>query len=243
MEVYRPETIDPETRYPAIVFYFGGGWTGGTIKHFEHHARYFAQRGMICFLADYRVNSRQGTTPIESLKDAKSAMRHIRGNAEWLQVDPSRIVAAGGSAGGHLAAATALIKAYDDASDDLSVSCIPNALMLFNPVIDNGPGGYGYDRIGDAYSDFSPIHNIRQGAPPTIFFLGTADRLIPVETAKYYQKVMERVGSRCELRLYEGAGHGFFNHQNTDYYERTVAEADAFLQSLGYISATQPGGF
>jgi acetyl esterase/lipase len=235
MEVYHPEEIDSEKKYPATVFYFGGGWNGGTIKQFEPHARYFSQRGMICFLVDYRVKSRQEATPFESLKDAKSAIRYIREHADEFHIDTSKIVAAGGSAGGHLAAATALIDDYNESTDNLSVSCIPNALILFNPVIDNGPGGYAYERIGDAYPDFSPLHNINRGAPPTIFFLGTNDNLIPVETARYYEKVMERVESRCELHLYEGEKHGFFNYRNFKYYKLTVSEADKFLQSIGFL--------
>jgi len=159
------------------------------------------ERGLICFRVDYRVKSRQGTSPFESLKDAKSAIRFIREHAEDLHVDPQRIVASGGSAGGHLAAATALVTSFNEGSDQLSYSSVPNALVLFNPVIDNGPGGYGYERIGEAYKDFSPLHNIREGAPPTIFFLGTQDKLIPVETARYYKTVMEKVGSRCDLSL------------------------------------------
>ena len=107
--------------------------------------------------------------------------------------------------------------------------------MLFNPVIDNGPGGYGYERIGDAYKNFSPLHNIKAGMPPAIIFLGTNDELIPVETAKYFQKVMEKVKSQCVLKLYEGQGHGFFNYKNFEYYKKTVFEADEFLQSLGYL--------
>jgi acetyl esterase/lipase len=235
MEVYQPEIMDPTEKYPANIFYFGGGWNSGSISQFEPHAKYFSQRGSVCFLVDYRVNSRQQTTPIESLKDAKSAIRYIREHADQFHIDTSKIVASGGSAGGHLAAATALINEYNEDSDNLSVSCIPNALVLFNPVIDNGPGGYGYDRIGDKYQSFSPLHNITKGAPPTIIFLGTNDNLIPVETAKYYQKVMEIVGSRCELRLYEGEGHGFFNYSHFEYYKKTVAEADKFLQSIGYL--------
>jgi acetyl esterase len=117
------------------------------------------------------------------------------------------------------------------------VSCIPNSLVLFNPVIDNSPGGYGYERIGEAYKNFSPLHNINKGAPPTIFFLGTNDDLIPVETAQYYKVVMEKVGSRCDLKLYKGEGHGFFNYRNTKYYNQTVAVTDRFLQSLGYIDS------
>ena len=198
MEVYHPEKVETAEKYPAIVFYFGGGWNGGNIKQFEPHAKYFSQRGMICFLVDYRVKKRQQTTPFESLKDAKSAIRYIRSHAEEFQVDTSKIVASGGSAGGHLAAATALIKDYNEDKDDLSISCIPNALVLFNPVIDNGPGGYGYERIGQAYKDFSPLHNIKKGTPPTIFFLGTNDVLVPVETAEYYKQVMDKVESKMQ---------------------------------------------
>lgn len=236
MEVYHPESIDPTEKYPAMIFFFGGGWNGGSIKQFEPHAKYFSQRGMICFLVDYRVKSRNQSTPFESLKDAKSAIRFIKEQADKFHVDTSKIVAAGGSAGGHLAAATALINDYNENTDNMSVSSIPNALVLFNPVIDNGPGGYGYDRIGDNYKSFSPLHNIKKGAPPTIVFLGANDKLIPVETAKYYQKVMEKVKSRCELYLYEGQKHGFFNYRNFEYYEKTVSKADEFLQSLGYLN-------
>lgn len=235
MEIHYPETIG-ENNYPAMVFFFGGGWHHGTIKQFEPHANYFSRRGMVCFLVDYRVQKRQQTTPFESLKDAKSAIRYIRANADKFHIDTSKVVAAGGSAGGHLAAAAALINNYNENSDNMSVSSIPNALVLFNPVFDNGPGGYGYDRIRDAYKDFSPLHNIKKGAPPTMVFLGTNDKLIPVETAKYYQKVMEKINSTCELRLYEGEGHGFFNYKNFEYYKKTVSEADEFLQSLGYLN-------
>lgn len=238
MEVHRAATPNAAEKPPAMVFFFGGGWKGGNLNHFEHHARYFSQRGITCFLVDYRVESRQQTTPFESLKDAKSAIRHIRAQAETYGIDPERLIAAGGSAGGHLAAATALIEDYSEATDDRSVSAVPNALVLFNPVIDNGPGGYGYERVGDAYKAFSPLHNLREGAPPTIFFLGTEDALIPVETAQYYKKVMERVGSRCELHLFEGEAHGFFNYGQFEHYKATVALTDTFLQSLGYLKAT-----
>ena len=235
LDVYYPAGYDTTQSYPAIVFFYGGGWKGGAIGQFEPHAAYFSRRGMVCFLADYRTETSHHTTPFESLKDAKSAMRFVRKHAEAYRVDTARIVAAGGSAGGHLAAATALIEGYNEASDDQSVSCVPDALVLFNPVIDNGPGGYGYERIGNAYKDFSPLHNITAGAPPTIFFLGTQDHLIPVETAEYYRLVMEKVGSRCDLMLFEGEGHGFFNYKNPKNYQKTVFAADTFLTSLGYL--------
>lgn len=235
LEIHSPPEMDSTKNYPALVFFFGGGWKGGDRTQFLEHAKYFSQRGLVCFLADYRTETKHKTTPFESLKDAKSAIRFIRKNAAEFNIDSDKIIASGGSAGGHLAAATATISEYDESTDDIKISCIPNALVLFNPVIDNGPGGYGYERIGDSYKEYSPLHNIEKGAPPTILFLGTKDKLIPVETAKYYQIVMQKVGSRCELKLYEGQGHGFFNYRNLEFYKQTVLETDLFLQSLGYL--------
>ena len=235
MDVYYPEKIDSSKRYPAMVFFFGGGWVSGERSQFINQAKYFSKRGLICFLVDYRTKSKHNTTPVECVKDAKSAIRFIRKRATYFSVDTTEIIASGGSAGGHLAAATALIDSFSEATDDLSISCIPNALVLFNPVIDNGPGGYGFEKIKDAYKNFSPLHNIKKGAPPTIIFLGTNDKHIPVETAAYYKKVMEIVGSRCDLKIYEGQNHGFFNYKNFEYYKKTVMDADAFLVSLGYL--------
>ena len=235
MDVYYPEKIDSSKAYPAMVFFFGGGWVSGDRYQFINQAKYFSKRGLICFLVDYRTKSKNNTTPFECVKDAKSAIRFIRKKASYFRVDTTKIIASGGSAGGHLAAATALIDSFFEATDDLSISCIPNALILFNPVIDNGPGGYGFEKIKDAYKNFSPLHNINKGAPPTIIFLGTNDKHIPVETAAYYKKVMENVGSRCDLKIYEGQSHGFFNYKNLEYYKKTVIDADAFLVSLGYL--------
>jgi acetyl esterase/lipase len=235
MEVHYPEKIDSSKAYPAMVFFFGGGWVGGDISQFINQAKHFSKRGVVCFLVDYRTKNKNNTTPFECVKDAKSAIRFIRKKASYFRVDTTKIIASGGSAGGHLAAATALIDIYNEATDDLSISCIPNALVLFNPVIDNGPGGYGFEKIKDAYKTFSPLHNIKKGAPPTIIFLGTNDKHIPVETVAYYKKVMEKVGSRCDSKLYEGQSHGFFNYKHLENYKKTVMEADAFLVSLGYL--------
>lgn len=241
LELYlsKRNSEEKQKKLGAMVFFFGGGWYTGNRSHFLNHAKYFSNRGLACFLADYRTKEKYNTTPFEAVKDAKSVMRYIRDNAERWNIDPGKIIASGGSAGGHLALATALIDDYNENDDNLSISPIPNALVLFNPVLDNGPGGFGYQRVKSNFHAFSPLHNIRKGAPPTIIFLGTDDKHIPVATAKYFKVVMERVGSKCDLRLYEGQKHGFFNYSNKEYYQRTLLEADFFLQSLGYIEPFQ----
>ncbi|EOR92644.1 lipase, putative esterase [Arcticibacter svalbardensis MN12-7] len=236
IDIYYPKHADASKPKPAMVFFFGGGWVGGTTSQFLDQAKYFSERGLVCFLVDYRTKNKNKTTPFECVKDAKSAMRYIRKNAVKFGIDPDKIIGSGGSAGGHLAAATALIDDYNEKTDDLTISCKPDALVLFNPVIDNGPAGYGYERIGDAYKSFSPLHNIKKGAPPTIIFLGTKDKHIPTVAMEYYKLVMEKIGSRCELHLYPNAEHGFFNQSTSkENYTSTVNFADLFLQSLGYL--------
>lgn len=237
LHVFEPADHAPGDRRPAIVFFFGGGWVGGTPAQFYPHARYLAARGMVAFAAEYRVRSRHGTTPFESVRDGVSAIRWVRAHAANLGIDPDRIAAGGGSAGGHVAAATALLDSYDAPGADRSVSARPNALVLFNPVINNGPDGYSYDRIGARYRSFSPLHNIRPGAPPTIVFLGTEDTLIPVATMRTFDRRMEAAGARCDVYYYGGQGHGFFNYRDgaNPYYRRTVLAADRFLASLGYL--------
>lgn len=237
VEVHYPPQLDTALANPAIVFFFGGGWISGDRQHFANHAQYFAKRGLTCFLVDYRTKTNSGTTPFESLKDAKSAMRYIRSHATDFHIDPDRIIAAGGSAGGQLAAACALVDGYNEETDDTSISCVPNSLVLFNPVIDNGPAGYGFGRVGEEYRYFSPLHNIKAGAPPTIILLGTNDELIPVAAAEYYKTVMDKVGSRCDLKLYKGGVHGFFNYANFKFYKQTLIDADKFLVSLGYLKS------
>jgi len=235
MKFSYPRNISDEKDYPAIIFFFGGGWKGGSTEQFEPHADFFAERGMIGIVADYRVEKRQGTTPFDAVRDAKSAIRYLREHAEELQIDPDRIVASGGSAGGHLAAAAGIISGLEEENENLQVSSKPNAMVLFNPVFDNGPNGYGYDRIGARYKEISPLHNISEGAPPTVVFLGTNDRLIPVSTAEKFKSKMEGAGSRCDLYLYKDQKHGFFNYKKPENYRKTVLSAANFLESLGYI--------
>jgi acetyl esterase/lipase len=190
---------------------------------------------------EYRTRNAHGTTPFESVRDAKSALRWIRAHAGQLGIDASRIAAGGGSAGGHLAAATGLLKGHNETEDDTTTSSRPNALVLFNPVLDNGPGGYGYDRIGTQYLEFSPLHNINPMAPPTIILVGTEDHLVPVRMVRDFQARMRQAGVQCELRLYDGQKHGFFNYREgtNEYYVRSLLAAHAFLSSLGYL---QPVG-
>ena len=236
--VYKPKGHKPSDRRPAILFFFGGGWNGGSVAQFHQHSLYFASRGMVAITVEYRVKSRHGVAPFQCVADAKSALRWTRAHAGTLGVDPDRIGAAGGSAGGHLAACTAFIGGYDEPTDDLSVSPKPNALVLFNPVIDTTEKGYGASRLGGRARTLSPVHHVGAGAPPAIVFHGTADRTVPHENVERFRDAMRKAGARCELVSFEGKGHGFFNagRDGGAAYVATVRAADKFLASLGYLT-------
>ena len=236
LHAFNPKGHKASDRLPAIVFFFGGGWNGGTPKQFDPHCRYLASRGMVAITAEYRVKSRNKTTPFECVKDGKSAIRWVRANADKLGVDPSHVAAGGGSAGGHVAAATGNCPGLEEKGEDMKISSKPNALVLFNPVYDNSSKGWGHIRVKSRWKEISPMHNIAKGSPPTIVFLGTKDKLIPVSTAEEYHKRMKDIGSRSELNLYKDATHGFFNKgKKGEHYPDTIAKMDKFLVSLGWL--------
>ena len=228
---------DPKAKKPAIVFFFGGGWTTGSPAQFEKQARHFAERGMIAITADYRVKSRHGVQVVECVKDAKAAIAWVRENAHRLGIDPDRIAASGGSAGGHLAAATGTISGFG--SDER-----PNAMILFNPGCTLAPvegwqappgagAGLGVGRLGVEAKEISPAHHIGAHTPPTLILHGKADTTVPYVTAAAFESVMKKAGRPCKLVGYDGADHGFFN--GNEYFAKTLDEADKFLVKLGWI--------
>ncbi len=236
--VTKPKDWKKTDRRPAIVFFHGGGWVGGAPGQFTEHSKYLASRGMVCVQVEYRLLDRKkNDPPTQCVRDAKSAMRWVRARADELGIDAARIASGGGSAGGHLAAFVGMVEGEDDPEDDLKISAKSNAMALFNPVFDNGPEGWGHKRVGERYRDFSPSHNVSGDDPPAIVFLGSADRLVPVATAEAFKKSMEKADGRCDVHIYEGQPHGFFNHgkDKNRWYNETVVSMDKFLASLGWL--------
>ncbi len=228
---------------PAIVFFFGGGWKSGSPQQFETQCRYLAERGMVAITADYRVESRHGVKPTQCVADARSAIRWVRSHADRLGVDSKRIAAGGGSAGGHLAASTAFLVDFDEPREDKAVSAVPDALVLFNPALVLAPiegfdaAGFGTkvpeERLGTKPENLSPAHHITRNGPPTIIFHGREDTTVPFASAEAFAARMKTLGNRCELRGFDGQKHGFFN--GSGFREQTLAEADKFFISLGWL--------
>ena len=220
----------PTGPLPAIVYFTGGGWVKGTPDGMIANAAWFRDHGIIGIAADYRVKSRHGTTPLECVKDGKSAIRYIRAHARELGVDPDRIIAAGGSAGGHVAAATVLA-GNDEPGEDATVSSRPNALVLHNPVLGVGFG----DEFFAAHPDCSPLAGVRAGWPPTVLSCGTADRTTPYAAAEQFAEKMRLAGNVCELITVTNADHSCDWPATNVNFLPTVERMLKFLRAQGVI--------
>ncbi len=235
LHVFLPKGHQPSDKNPAVVFFFGGGWSGGTTKQFYAQAEALAAEGAVAFCADYRVKKKHNTTPFEAVKDAKSSIRWVRTHATEWGVDPNRIVASGGSAGGHLAACTGIIEGYEE---EEGASSLPNAMVLFNPVLDTTEKGYGRKKFTEEeHLLLSPCHQVKKDLVPTIVFHGTADATVPFENAERFTKLMKKAGNDCVLKSYPDAGHGFFNSKHfrpktkdDSAYHETLAQMIQFLR-------------
>jgi acetyl esterase/lipase len=188
---------------------------------------------MVAVRADYRVESRHQVPPDRCVEDAKSAMRWVRSHANELGIDPSKIIAAGGSAGGHLAACTATVRGFDAEGEATAISCRPVALVLFNPVVDLTSADLvqRFDGNKQRAEQLSPGLHLTKETPPALLMYGSEDKFLA--QAKQYVARCQELGVRAELDIADKQGHAFFNR--SPWKERTLARAEEFLTSLGYL--------
>ena len=233
INLYFPKDWKSTDRRPAIVFFFGGGFVAGTPAQFTTKAEYFASRGMVAASAEYRIGNKHHTGPEKCIEDAKSAIRWLRVNAKNLGVDPSHVVAAGGSAGGTDAAFAAYNTTYEPEGEDMSISSKPDALVLYNPAL-----GFAADTKlppeQEKLRDFIAGWKVTAGGPPAILFFGTDDNLLA--GARIFVQQMIAAGNRAELYTAAGQKHGFFNDRGgTPWHAVVLRQTDLFLSSLGFL--------
>ncbi len=234
LNVFDPPGWAPGDRRPGLLSIHGGGWTGLSPHRQYPTAAHFASRGLVGIAAEYRLAGGD-TTVSDCVQDARSAVRYLRAHADELGLDPSRIIVQGGSAGGHLAAGTALFDGVDDPNDDRTVSCVPNALVLFFPVIDTSADGYGQSLLGRGWRDLSPLHQVRPGTPPTLVLHGTSDTVTPFQGAAAFRDAMQQAGNRCELVPHEGGDHGYLMRA-AKLFGEAMRRTEEFLGGLGMMA-------
>ena len=239
LSVFLPEGYeDSKERFPTFVVYHGGSWAVGEANWHYPDCEYWASRGMIAVSVDYRLSKRDGVkVPLECVKDAKSAVRFLRKNAAELKVDPDKMVIAGGSAGGQLAAAMATLTSHEtnDNCYDLSISCEPNAVILYNPYF-------------KCEASLSPPNFLSTGLPPFITFLGDEDPAITVESLVDFHEALKAQGGASEFYVGKGGKHGLCNGRNpkNPYFYWSLELSDKFLVKHGILSGeslvTRPAG-
>ncbi len=243
----------------AVVWIHGGGWTGGITETFFPHARYFASRGAVGFCIHYRLVKADGSVTVgDCLADCKSAIRYIREHAEELGIDPDKIIVAGDSAGGHLASCLGTVDGFDDQTDNLKISAVPNAMVLYNPLsefttspfINRIIGGAALDKKPTAESlipnqeqlelarKLSPLYNVHKNQPPTLVLHGTDDTVILPEQSVQFTEAMKKAGNKCKLILLPNTKHAFVC-VNWKATEQEVINAfllmDNYLVKQGYL--------
>lgn len=216
---------------PAAVFYHGGGWVKGDWTQFEPQAARLNAMGMLAVLVEYRTEG-----PVAASEDAVAAMNAVFERSGDIGCDPSRIVAIGGSAGGHLALATAVLELPNTNPDHR-----PSALVLLNPVTNTSgefPDGFGrrYFDNDDHALRYSPLRHVDERTPPALIMHGTADTAVHHENSAEFAEKVNLRGGHAQIVLYPGQRHGFFNPQHRPggghdtYFERTTREMERFVR-------------
>lgn len=222
------EKTDKE-KYPLIVFFFGGGWTGGSVDQFRPQAEELIKLGYMVANVDYRVFSRDNTTIDVCMRDAFYSLKHLGDNAEELSIDTENVFLSGGSAGGHLALSCAI---FNNIEHNLNIK----GLFLFNPVTDTTKNGFQNPPLKDqAFNPmmFSPYHHITKDLPPVLLMHGKDDVTVLVHRAMSFADKYQEFGNSIELVVYDGCTHGFFNYKdgNNLFYAQTMEKTKEFIKA------------
>ena len=232
---------------PAIAFFHGGGWVFGDRAVYHGACRRYAAMGFVTFSFEYRLSRNEDgsypharITPVESVKDARSAVRWLRRQAAALGIDPDRISVWGRSAGGQLAWATALCDDIDEEGDDPAVSPVPNALLTFSACY-NTVQTWVDRMLGEQRAriwDISPYHRLKKGLPPAIGFHGRKDTTEPWRVANWFREKATVLGNRFELVTLEERGHHLAGGGEPPGELSNAAilkRVDAFLRETGMM--------
>lgn len=248
LHVAKPKDWKASDKRACLVTFFGGGWTSGTPARSITYAKWAAKNGLVGVAPDYRTRNRFNTQPEYCVADGRAAVCWIQDHAAELGIDPSKIVVQGSSAGGHVAAWTAI---PDPVTPETASDPVPNpapmGLILLWPVTDTGTNGYGgAKRFGNdeaRANNLSVTGRMPAKMPPTLVFHGTADKTVKVENSKAFTGKMKANGNLCELIVFPDAPHTPNSSKEGEKGKVVKAKIEEeslkFLEKLGLVSPEQ----
>ena len=229
-----------------MVYIHGGGWRTGNKQAFRRQALAMAAKGFVGACIEYRL-SPDAPYPA-ALHDAKVAVRCLRANAAQYRVNPGKIGAAGGSAGGHLAAmlgTTHRLQQLEGVGGNPGVSSRVQAVAAFNPALDladlakKDPAaqirmnpiylflGARYSAQPKLYAQASPITHVARDSAPFLLLHGAEDQTVPYQQSVNMLNKLKAAGVKAELFTAQGAAHGFF--QGILWHEETLQKMHDFF--------------
>ncbi|MDB4338470.1 alpha/beta hydrolase [Rubripirellula sp.] len=233
MEIYFPKGKHTDKKPVAgIILFHGGGWGGGSRQAFSYQCDYFARRGMVAATVTYRLRTKEDRAALTAgqstkrvcIPDVKSAIRWFKQNAKELGVDPNRIVAGGGSAGGHICLLGTTNPGLNDPDDNNEIDTSVAAYVLFNPAISKKDAT-------DPEVDF--LRHLKADFGPAIVFFGSEDKWMTDGWMHAAAKMKSLGVTSVQMKIAQGQTHAFFNKQ--PWKDITLIAADQFLTELGYL--------
>ena len=231
----------------AIVIFPGGGYSHRANHEGEGYALYLNSLGLDCFVCEYRVAPYTYPYP---LLDARRAVRYVRANAAKFGIDPEKIAVMGSSAGGHLAASTAVYRERLDGEgvDELDGECyIPNAQILCYPVtysfghLGSYKNLYGTANCEDGgFEDFKkkldPIAHVKEDSPKAFIWHTEVDTCVDISGTYEYAAALHRAGVRTELHVYPEGHHGLGLAEKLPFVARWANDLAAWLKHENFIT-------
>ena len=235
MHLFLPNSEEYKGKRPTIVQFHGGSWSEGKPDWFFSTAEAYTKQGWVVGVVEYRIKSKQGTYPFESVKDAKSAIRWIRENAKKYNIDSNKIIVTGNSAGGHLSLATTLIDNWNESTDNLKISAKPNVIIVNSGVYDLTTNATRWIaekmQNRDIVKEISPNHLLKKSDVKMILIHGEKDRNCPYENAKHFYKEMKSLGNDIKLHTVKDAKHMIWYGKHSAEVSEITSE---YIKSLNF---------
>lgn len=207
----KEELIESPAR-PAALIFPGGGYEFVSNPENEPVALSFSAKGFQAFVLQYSVKEK-AVFPAPQ-REAFEAIAYLRTHAKELYIDPDKIAVVGFSAGGHLAASTA-VHWKDETVNPVERKELakPNAQVLVYPCITAGE--YAYEHLnevhgkGTEYPEKLSLENfVSTDTPPAFICHTAADTCVPAMNSLLYATALAKSGVSYELRIYKDGPHG-----------------------------------